>query len=91
MTPENFCYWLQGYFEISNGEVQLSKEKVQIIQDHLDLVFRKVTPDRKPPVETLTGGISLLPKDVDGYQKVVLAKYGELGNASHYHNRIVYC
>jgi len=48
MTPEQFCYWLQGFFEISNGDIkEFSKEKTQIIQDHLALVFSKVTPNRK--------------------------------------------
>lgn len=48
MTSEQFCYWLQGFFEISNGDVKgIAPEKAQIIQDHLDLVFNKVTPDRK--------------------------------------------
>ena len=42
MTPENFCYWLQGYFEISRNET-LSKENVSQIKEHLELVFKKET------------------------------------------------
>ena len=70
MTPENFCYWLQGYFELSgfkdDKELQnllnqadwldrpnimkkhlskLSYEQVECVQDHLKLVFKKITPD----------------------------------------------
>lgn len=45
MTPENFIYWLNGYFEISNSD-KLSKEQVQIIKDHLKLCLNKVTPNR---------------------------------------------
>lgn len=45
MTTEQFTYWLQGYFEISNNNT-LSEEQVQVIKDHLNLVFKKVTPDR---------------------------------------------
>ena len=45
MTPENFTYWLQGFFEISDAK-KLDETQVQIIKDHLDLVFNKVTPDR---------------------------------------------
>ena len=45
MTPEQFTYWLQGFMEIENPTM-LSKEKVQIIKDHLATVFNKVTPDR---------------------------------------------
>lgn len=45
MTTDQFAYWLQGYFEIS-GSSSLSDTQVQIIKDHLDLVFKKVTPNR---------------------------------------------
>lgn len=45
MTPENFCYWLQGYFEIcrADSNLDLSESKVKIIREHLELVFKKVT------------------------------------------------
>lgn len=43
MTPENFCYWLQGFMELSN-ERTLTPEQVQSIRDHLNLVFIKLTP-----------------------------------------------
>lgn len=46
MTPKNFTYWIQGFFEISDAK-KLDETQVQIIKDHLDLVFNKVTPDRK--------------------------------------------
>jgi hypothetical protein len=42
MQSRDFCYWLQGYFEISNTlpqQAQLTKEQVQLIQKHLNLVF----------------------------------------------------
>jgi hypothetical protein len=45
MTPENFTYWLKGFFEIS-GVTYLSEAQTQVVKDHLDLVFQKVTPDR---------------------------------------------
>lgn len=43
MTPENFCYWLQGFFEI-NGAQSLDLAQTQVVKDHLALVFNKVTP-----------------------------------------------
>lgn len=43
MTPENFCYWLQGFFEIS-GTKKLNEKQVGEITNHLQLVFTKVTP-----------------------------------------------
>lgn len=45
MDSKDFTYWLQGFFEISN-EKTLNTKQVQIIKDHLALVFNKVTPDR---------------------------------------------
>lgn len=47
MTPEQFVYWLRGFVEIS-GSKELTKEQMQIVQDHLDLVLTKVTPQRDP-------------------------------------------
>jgi hypothetical protein len=45
MTPENFTSWLQGFVEISNAQF-LGRKQTQILKDHLNLVFTKVTPDR---------------------------------------------
>jgi hypothetical protein len=44
MTAENFAYWLQGFFEVSQAD-ELTKEQVQEIKNHLKLVFNKVTPN----------------------------------------------
>ena len=38
MTSVQFCYWLQGFFEISEGKT-LSDKQVNIIKNHLKLVF----------------------------------------------------
>ena len=38
MKTSEFCYWLQGYFELSNTN-ELSKSQVDIIKNHLNLVF----------------------------------------------------
>ena len=49
MTPEQFCYWLQGFFEISNVDSpnsNITPERELVIRDHLKLVFAKETPDR---------------------------------------------
>lgn len=45
MTPENFCYWLQGKFELDGeGNVTgFTKEQAEVIHEHLQLVFTKVT------------------------------------------------
>ncbi len=44
MTPEQFVYWLQGYNEISQSPP--SPAQWQVIVDHLESVFTKVTPIR---------------------------------------------
>lgn len=44
MDSTNFCYWLKGFFEISGADT-LTKEQVQEIKNHLDLVFKKMTPN----------------------------------------------
>lgn len=38
MTSQSFCYWLQGYLEVSKPKT-ISKEEVDMIQKHLNLVF----------------------------------------------------
>ena len=43
MTPENFCYWLQGLLEIGNPK-NLDENQINTIKDHLRLVFKKETP-----------------------------------------------
>lgn len=43
MSPENFCYWLQGFIEIrkASGDpgLSLNSHQVQVIANHLNLVF----------------------------------------------------
>ncbi len=48
MTTTEFAYWLQGYFELTDSGQQMSAQQVQIIKDHLNLVFTKVTPNYVP-------------------------------------------
>lgn len=43
MDSIQFCYWLQGFFEIADPE-RISIDEIKIIKDHLQLVFNKVTP-----------------------------------------------
>ena len=49
MNSELFIYWLQGFVEL-HGEPP-TPEQWQIIKDHLQLVFKKVTPDRRQGVQ----------------------------------------
>ncbi len=45
MTPEQFTYWLKGFMELANP-THLTTRQLEIVKDHLDLVFDKKTPDR---------------------------------------------
>lgn len=42
MTPEQFCYWLQGFAEVADTCPSAFQWKE--IQGHLNTVFKKVTP-----------------------------------------------
>lgn len=48
MTAESFCYWLQGALELGQQQA-LSETQVRIVQDHLNLVLKKVTPQYNAP------------------------------------------
>lgn len=58
MNEREFCYWLQGLFEVG-GAKSLDERQTQIVKDHLALVFKKVTPDRSPitPVPPPSPGV----------------------------------
>lgn len=53
MNPQEFCYWLQGYFELHDEEepMSLTPSQVSVIKDHLKLVFHKVTPTYEKAAE----------------------------------------
>lgn len=56
MTSRDFCYWLQGYFELgvnSGGglNINLNAAQVDVIRKHLTLVFvHEIDPSAGPPV-----------------------------------------
>lgn len=52
MTPEQFCYWIQGLLECKTGDEPLSLKETQAVRDHLAIVFTKVTPDRSGELTT---------------------------------------
>lgn len=39
MTSRDFCYWLQGFFEIS-GAKEVTPEQLTVIKNHLGMVFK---------------------------------------------------
>ena len=51
MTSRDFCYWLQGFFELSNDQA-ISPTKAAMIQKHLALVFKhEIDPSMGGPAE----------------------------------------
>lgn len=40
MTSRDFCYWLQGYFEIHGKNEVLTIEQCSLISRHLAMVFK---------------------------------------------------
>ena len=70
MTEQQFCYWLQGYFELGQAS-ELNTNQVQVVKDHLKLVFKKETPTYVQPSWETT----IQPQDapvvpLGGYTKV---------------------
>ena len=41
MNSRDFCFWLQGFFEIhgASGAIVVTPEQTEIIRKHLDMVF----------------------------------------------------
>lgn len=58
MTPENFCYWLRGYFELGNDE--LTSEQIEIIKQHLDLVLTPIIIRTADFPNDTTGAVPVL-------------------------------
>ena len=53
MTSRDFCYWLQGYFEISKAPM-IGFEEADIVKRHLALVFlHEIDPEIPDPKRTL--------------------------------------
>ncbi len=52
MNTIDFCFWLQGYFELSESNA-LSDKQVQVIKSHLNLVFKhEIDPLRESETST---------------------------------------
>lgn len=55
MTSRDFCYWLQGHFEISETKT-LGERETDMVKRHLALVFKhEIDPSMPDPDGTLQG------------------------------------
>ena len=74
MTSRDFCYWLQGFFElrstnIENDKQSLTVPQVDMIRNHLNLVFKhEIDPSMPDPTGAMQnihdGGQPFKPSDV---------------------------
>ena len=52
MNSIDFCFWLQGYFEISEA-TELTSKQTQVVKDHLHLAFKhEIDPLREKQTTT---------------------------------------
>ncbi len=59
MKSEQFCYWLQGLFELGNP-TQLNEKQTELIKKHLNMVFlheldKKFPLGQQPALNELHG------------------------------------
>ena len=48
MNAQDFCFWLHGFTELTRGQTP-DPAQWKAIKEHLDLVFKKVTPTVAAP------------------------------------------
>lgn len=52
MNSVDFCFWLQGYFEVANPQ-EINTKELDIIKNHLNLVFvHEIDPMREEETST---------------------------------------
>jgi len=52
MNSIDFCYWLQGYFEISDAK-EITPTQLEVIKNHINLVFKhEIDPLRDSQTST---------------------------------------
>lgn len=82
MTSRDFCYWLQGYFEVAHnaGDRELTSAQVKSIRAHLALVFKhEIDPSMGPPehqadLNKIHDAIETVVKKVDSHVKAPHAR-----------------
>lgn len=58
MNSIDFCFWLQGYFEIS-GTDELTPDQTKVVKNHLHLVFKhEIDPLREEQTPTPTPALN---------------------------------
>lgn len=68
MTPKEFCYWLQGYTELNPNSTP-DDSQWKMIQEHLKLVFTKVTPELGEDTIDKQDLMDLVREDMDKWKR----------------------
>lgn len=53
MTSREFCYWLQGFFELASAAQTLAPDQVDLVRKHLAMVFKHEIDPSYPEKEAL--------------------------------------
>ena len=53
MNSIDFCFWLQGYFELASPEL-LAEKQLSCVKSHLNLVFKHEIDPLRDSVSTLS-------------------------------------
>jgi hypothetical protein len=73
MDASQFTLWLQGFAELNAAPP--TQEQWQSIREHLQLVFKKVTPEVKAPTKNDGAKEVDLAKVLEEYKKKVFAPH----------------
>lgn len=76
MKSRDFCYWLQGFFELqrSGTTLELNAEQTEMVRRHLSLVFKHEidpstdlgNPFTKAELQALHDGVTFPNKPIGG-------------------------
>ena len=56
MEARDFCYWLQGGFEL-NPDLTLDQKTVVMIRKHLDMTLKHIEPEAEAPKPPFQGNV----------------------------------
>lgn len=76
MTSRDFCYWLQGVFEIGQPK-SLNEEQIELIRRHLNMVFyHEIDPsfprEQQASLDSLHNGNSIFGDAPTGNNRPVM-------------------
>lgn len=83
MTSRDFCYWLQGFFELHDPQAEVTARQVQIMKNHLNLVFKhEIDPSMPDPTGELQATHDGVKKEIDDLKKEVKEAQKHIGKVA---------